>query len=59
MTNIKKLSIKTKLLIYEYKEKYPAVTAEHISDLFDLQLAAVVKLFREGEITVPSRINEK
>jgi hypothetical protein len=59
MTNIKKLSIKTKLLIYEYKEKYPAVTAEYISDLFDLQLAAVVKLFREGEITVPSRINEK
>jgi hypothetical protein len=47
------------LLIYEYKEKYPSLTAEYISDLFDLQLLAVLKLFKEGEIIVPSKINEK
>jgi len=59
MANIRKLPIKTKLLIYEYKEKYPSLTAEYISDLFDLQLLAVLKLFKEGEIIVPSKINEK
>ena len=59
MGNIKRLSLKTKLLIYEYKERYPAITAGHISDLFGLQLESVLKLFREGEINVPSKLNKK
>ena len=59
MGNIKRLSLKTKLLIYEYKERYPVLTAGNISDLFGLQLESVLKLFREGEINVPSKFNKK
>jgi len=50
--------LKTKLLIYEYKEKYPSLSPEHIAELFNLQLLSVLKLFKEGEIIVPSKINK-
>ena len=56
---IKRLSLKTKLLIYEYKEKYPSLSPEHIADLFNLQLLSVLQLFKEGELTVPSKLNPK
>jgi hypothetical protein len=59
MGNLKKLSIKTKLLIYEYKEKYPMLTASDISEIFNLQLEAVLRLFKQGEINVPSKLNKK
>jgi hypothetical protein len=59
MGNLKKLSIKTKLLIYEYKEKYPMLTASDISEIFNLQLEAVLRLFIQGEINVPSKLNKK
>jgi hypothetical protein len=58
-TYIKRLSLKTKLLIYEHKEKYPSLSPEHIADLFNLQLLSVLKLFKEGELTVPSKLNPK
>lgn len=59
MAYIKKMSLKTKLLIYEYKERYPTLTAEQVSDMFGTQLEGVIKLFKEGEIIVPSRFNKK
>jgi len=56
---IKRMSLKTKLLIYEYKERYPSITAEHVAQMFDIQLEAVEKLFEQGEIIVPSSFNKK
>ena len=56
---IKRMSLKTKLLIYEYKERYPYITAEDISNMFNIQLEAVEKLFEQGEIIVPSSFNKK
>lgn len=56
---IKRMSLKTKLLIYEYKERYPSITAEHVAQMFDIQLEAVLKLFEQGEIIVPSSFNKK
>jgi hypothetical protein len=53
------MSLKTKLLIYEYKERYPAITAEQVSEMFGTQLEGVIKLFKEGEIIVPSKFNKK
>lgn len=59
MIKIKKLSLKTKLLIYEYKERFPAITAQHVSELFGIDEEAAIRLFKQGEITVPSRMNSK
>ncbi len=59
MTNIKKLSLKTKLLIYECKERFPQLSAEFIADSLDLSVKSVEKLFNEGEIVIPSKINEE
>lgn len=56
---ITKLSLKTKLLIYEYKERFPSITAEHISEMFNLQLEAILRLFKQKEINIPSKINKK
>ena len=59
MTNIKKLSLKTKLLIYECKERFPQLSAKFIADSLDLSVKSVEKLFNEGEIVIPSKINEE
>jgi len=59
MPYIRKLTLKTKLLIYEYKEKYPELSAEFISELFHIELPSVIKLFNEGEIDVPSKMNKE
>jgi hypothetical protein len=45
-------------LIYEYKERYPELSAEFISELFYIELPSVIKLFNDGEIIVPSKINK-
>ena len=57
MAYIKRISLKTKPLIYEYKERYPAITSQQVSEMFNIQLEAVVKLFTDGEIIIPSTIN--
>jgi hypothetical protein len=59
MPYIKKLSLKTKLLIYEYKERFPQLSADFISDIFILDFEAVQLLFNEGEIEVPSKMNKE
>ena len=59
MPYIKKLSLKTKLLIYEYKERFPQLSADFISDIFSLNFESVQLLFNEGEIEVPSKMNKE
>jgi hypothetical protein len=59
MPYIKKPSLKTKLLIYECKERFPQLSADFISDSFNLDIAAVEKLFNEGEIDIPSKMNKE
>jgi hypothetical protein len=59
MPNIKKLSLKTKLLIYECKERFPQLSADFLSDSFSLDIKAVELLFNEGEIDVPSKMNKE
>ena len=59
MPNIKKLSLKTKLLIYECKERFPQLSADFLSDSFSLDIGAVEKLFNEGEIDIPSKMNRE
>jgi len=58
MATIKKLSLKTKLLIYECKERFPQLSADFLADSLSLDIAAVEKLFNEGELEVPSKINK-
>ena len=59
MANIKKLSLKTKLLIYECKERFPQLSADFLSDSLSLDIRAVEKLFNEGEIEIPSKMNKE
>ena len=59
MPYIKKLSLKTKLLIYEYKERFPQLSADFMSDIFSLNFESVQLLFNEGEIEVPSKMNKE
>jgi hypothetical protein len=51
------MSTKTKLLIFEYKERFPILSAEDISRIFALELESVEKLFTKKEIIVPSKMN--
>jgi hypothetical protein len=53
------LPLKTKLLVYEYKERYPMLSPETIADLFNIDLIQVLNLFIEEEIIVPSKFNKK
>ena len=53
------LSNKTRLLIFEYKERYPTLTALEISQMFGLNILDVDRLFKKGEIIVPSSMNRK
>jgi hypothetical protein len=55
---MKKFTIKTKLLIYEYKQIYPNASPEFISELFNIELSHIIKLFNTGEINVPSKMNK-
>lgn len=58
MLYMKKFTIKTKLLIYEYKQIYPNASPEFISELFNIELSHIIKLFNTGEINVPSKMNK-
>lgn len=59
MANFKKLSIKTKLLIYECKERFPQLSPEFLSDSLSLDIRSIEKLFNEGEIEIPSKMNKE
>ena len=53
------MTTKTQLLIFEYKERYPTLTALEISQMFHLNITSVENLFKRGEILVSSSINKK
>jgi len=53
------LSLKTKLLIFEYKERYPMLSPNNIAELFNINLPAVINLFNDGKIVVNSKFNKK
>lgn len=54
----KGISLKTKMLIYELKERYPQLPAEIVSDLLHVNLKQVEKMFNEGELIIPSKMNK-
>ena len=53
------MTTKTQLLIFEYKERYPTLTALEISQMFHLNITSVDRLFKKGEIVVSSSMNKK
>jgi hypothetical protein len=53
------MKIKTQLLIFEYKERFPTLTALEISQMFHLNITSVEYLFKKGEIVVDSSMNRK
>ena len=59
MGNTRKLTLKTKLLIYEFKERFPQLSAEELIDIFSLDAKRVHQLFDEEYIIVPSKINRQ
>ena len=54
-----KLSIKTKLLIYEYKERFPEMSAHEISMAFYISYDSVQNLFDDEYLIVPSKMNKQ
>lgn len=52
------LTIKTKLLIFEYKERYPELSAEFMAELFNIRTHSMIDLFKQGEIIVASKMNK-
>jgi hypothetical protein len=59
MGNTRKLALKTKLLIFEFKERYPSLSPEEIIDIFSLYPKRVHQLFDEEYIIVPSKMNRQ
>lgn len=57
LSNDNKLSLKTMLLIYECKERFPSLSSEVIADMFCINQIKVVDLFLKEFIIVPSKMN--
>ena len=55
----KSLSRKTKLLIYEYKEKFPQMSPEEVCMAFSIEYKSVKRLFDQEFLIVPSKMNKK
>lgn len=55
----KSLSLKTKLLIYEYKEKFPQMSPEEVCIAFSIEDKAVKRLFDQEFLIIPSKMNER
>lgn len=59
MPYLKRLPLATKLLVYEYKERYPQLSPECVADALALDIRAIELLFNEGEIEIPSKMNKE
>jgi len=55
----KRHGIKTKLLVYEYKERFPSLNEEDLMNNLCLKKEFIRPLFYTGEIIVPSAMNKK
>lgn len=53
------LELKTKLLLLEYKERFPSLTPEHMSEMFCLNKKRVKYFFNQKYLTIPSRMNKE
>jgi hypothetical protein len=49
---------KSKLIMFEYKQRFPQISVELISDIFNVHLTVVKKLFNEGEVIISSKMNK-
>lgn len=54
----KRLTPRDKLLIIEYRENNPQLSLKFISDLFNVHLGQIKKLFNGGDLIIPSKMNE-
>lgn len=52
-----KVSFETKLLIFEYKEKWPMLDAEDIAYSFCLNIHEVKQIFKDEYLIIPSKMN--
>ena len=53
------ISLKTKLLIYEFKDRFPSLDAEEIAYLFCLNVHIVKKIFKDEYLIIPSDFSKK
>ncbi len=53
-----KISLETKILIFEYKERWPMSNAEDIAYSFCLDVEKVKKIFIDEYLIIPSKINK-
>ena len=52
-----RLTLKSKLIIYEYKERFPQLSLFFISDFFNIDIEKIEKMFNKGYLIIPSKIN--
>ncbi len=55
----KTLSLRTKLLIYEYKEKFPQMSPDEVCMAFCIEDKAVKRLFEQEFLIIPSKMNKR
>jgi hypothetical protein len=52
-----RLTTRDKLLIIQYRENNPKLSLEFISDLFNVHLGSIKKLFNGSDLIIPSKMN--
>jgi hypothetical protein len=57
MVRRNRLELRTKLLIYQYKEQYPCLTCEDISRIFCIPISYIKLLFKEEYLIISSKMN--
>ena len=53
-----RLTTRDKLLIIEYRENNPELSLEFISDIFNVHLGQIKKLFNGSDLIIPSKMNK-
>lgn len=56
---VKRLTLKTKLLICEFKETYPKASDEFISEILQIDINHIKKFLNSEHLTIPSKMNNK
>jgi hypothetical protein len=54
-----RLTTRDKLLIIQYRENNPKLSLEFISDLFNVHLGQIKKLFNGSDLIIPSKMNRQ
>ena len=53
-----RLTTRDKLLIIEYRKNNPELSLEFISDIFNVHLGQIKKLFNGSDLIIPSKMNK-